>query len=98
MSGMSQNPPVKMLEILPLLGEIGAKYLDGEKIVEIPAKINEVIDTTGAGDALLAGVVYGIANGMDIEKSLKIGVNWASSTIASESSLPSKWSEKYIIS
>lgn len=42
-------------------------YLDG-KMIHIPtAPVREVVDPTGCGDAFRAGLLYGIANGMDWE-------------------------------
>lgn len=85
-------------EVIITNGAAGATYFYDNKVIEVPAQQVEVVDTTGAGDALLSGVLYGIASGFDMEKSLRVGVNWSSATISNESSLPAKWSEKYIIS
>ena len=42
-------------------------YVDG-KPIEIPCvKVEQVIDPTGCGDAYRAGLLYGIAQGMDWE-------------------------------
>ena len=34
----------------------------------------DVVDATGAGDALTAGVVYGLCNGMDLDEAMRVGV------------------------
>ena len=47
-----------------------------------PFKVNAV-DSTGAGDMYAAGVLYGIANSMPLEKAGKIG-NWAGSLVVSQ--------------
>jgi len=38
----------------------------------------KVIDTTGAGDAFNAGVLYGIWNNIDLEKTLKLAIDLGS--------------------
>ena len=38
-----------------------------------PVKGNDPVDTTGAGDLWAAGFLYGIANGLSIEKSGRLG-------------------------
>ena len=47
-------------------GELGSHiYADGQ-IIDIPcARASEVLDPTGCGDAYRAGLLHGIANGMD---------------------------------
>lgn len=77
-------------------GANGALLIEDGNESKYEAKSKVVIDTTGAGDALLAGVVVGMARGKKFEESLRIGINWAVATIETESSLPAKWSEKYI--
>lgn len=77
-------------------GANGAVLIQDGRELKFEAKSDQVVDTTGAGDALLAGTIVGIARGKSIEESLRIGINWAVATIGTESSLPAKWSEKYI--
>lgn len=50
-------------------GEQGALiYADGSLVAEIPvAPVAEVVDPTGAGDAFLGGIVYGIARNLPLE-------------------------------
>ena len=57
----------------------------------LPAK---AIDTTGAGDAFLAGYITALALGKDsADERLLLGTTWASLAIQSESSIPPLWSE-----
>jgi sugar/nucleoside kinase (ribokinase family) len=57
----------------------------------LPAK---AIDTTGAGDAFLAGYITALAFGKEsAEERLLLGATWASLAIQSESSIPPLWSE-----
>ncbi|MDP2028568.1 MAG: carbohydrate kinase family protein [Thiobacillus sp.] len=51
-------------------GEAGARlYVDGQ-VMEIPVvQATQVLDPTGCGDAFRAGLLYGIAQGLDLETS-----------------------------
>lgn len=54
------------------MGENGAYISDGDNVIHLsPLKI-ETIDTTGAGDAFLAGLIYGVLKGWNIEKTGKL--------------------------
>lgn len=60
--------------IITTLGEKGALIsFKNEEIHIKPAKVKEVLDPTGAGDAFRAGLIKGIVNGLDIETSAKLG-------------------------
>jgi adenosine kinase len=53
-------------------GEGSRIYVDGE-VIEIPvAPVSRAIDPTGCGDAYRGGLLYGIANGWDWEKTGKV--------------------------
>lgn len=45
----------------------------GERIQILPEPIGELVDTTGAGDAYAAGVLHGIASGLDLATAGQIG-------------------------
>lgn len=52
--------------------------------IEVPAEpVDAVVDTNGAGDAFLAGVVYGQLHGLPIERSLRIGARVAARAVGS---------------
>ena len=55
------------------LGKDGAIFLRDGEIVHCPAFRFQAIDTTGAGDAFLGGVVYGLAQGWDMDRCVKLG-------------------------
>lgn len=61
-------------------GEQGALiYTDGHLAAEIPvAPVNDVVDPTGAGDAFLGGLVYGIARDLPLEVTGRIAALTAS--------------------
>ncbi len=60
--------------IITTLGEKGSFISNSEFDVTIPAaKVHNIVDPTGAGDAYRAGLLKGIASGRDIETSAKMG-------------------------
>lgn len=60
--------------LIVTLGEHGSKIISGAKEINIPIyKIKKCIDPTGCGDAYRSGLLYGLANNLDLEKSCKIG-------------------------
>ena len=46
-------------EVVTKLGAEGAEWTDGRDVVRVPAAAVDVVDTTGAGDALAAGFLVG---------------------------------------
>jgi adenosine kinase len=60
--------------IITTLGEKGSFISNSEFDVTIPAaKVHDIVDPTGAGDAYRAGLLKGIISGRDIETSAKMG-------------------------
>ena len=60
-------------------GEHGSHYFDSKNHHSIKAvPVNEVIDTTGAGDAYIGGILMGMMEGLDILESMKYGAVTAS--------------------
>jgi adenosine kinase len=60
--------------IITTLGEKGSIITTTEFELNIPAaKVNKVLDPTGAGDAYRAGLLKGIVMGKDIETAAKMG-------------------------
>ena len=62
-------------------------YTSGNEIRQ-PSYNVEVKDTTGAGDAFIAGYLAGIAHELSTTQSLEIAAKWAASAVQSESSVP----------
>ena len=56
------------------LGAAGAIARAGDETVHVPADEVDVVDTTGAGDALNAGFLSGWLSGRSLEQSLTLGV------------------------
>ncbi len=86
--------------IVVKLGDKGVYIYNNGKASRIPAfKPPKVIDTTGAGDALAAGMLFKLAKGYDLYEALKYGMAVASLkiTMLGANSLPEPWEiEEYI--
>lgn len=64
------------------LAEEGLCYATSQERGHIPAIDCEVADATGAGDALTAGVVYGLVNDFPVSEAVRLGVSAATLTLA----------------
>ena len=72
------TPPVVVITF----GSKGAEIHTGEGIISIPpVSSSGIIDTTGAGDSLVAGLVAGLVKGFSLEDSVRIGACAASLVI-----------------
>ena len=65
------------------LGAEGSIIKSGGSVYRIPAVRTQVVNTNGAGDMYAAGVLYGIARGLDPERSGRIG-SFVSSKVVSQ--------------
>ncbi len=65
------------------LGEWGVVYADSSSSGHVPAIRTEVIDSTGAGDALTAAVIFGLLNEIPLDESVRLGAAAASLTLRS---------------
>jgi len=69
-------------EIIVKLGKQGAVYEDKGKLLSFPAvPVEQVVDTTGAGDCFVAGFLYGMIQWEDIPRAIKIANLTASYSI-----------------
>ncbi len=73
--------------VIITLAEDGLVYATGEGHGRIPAIRCEVVDWTGAGDALSAAVVYGLINEMPVDECMRLGVAAATLTLKSSDSV-----------
>ena len=72
------TPPVVVITF----GAKGAEIHTGKRIISIPpVSSSGIIDTTGAGDSLVAGLVAGLVKGFSLEDSVRIGACAASLVI-----------------
>jgi sulfofructose kinase len=63
------------------LGPRGYVALCEGRVIQKPACLVEVLDTTGCGDVFHAGVTYGLVRGWNPEKSLDLA-NWAAAAVS----------------
>jgi len=64
------------------LGARGAWATDGNDILNVPiTPAPRVIDTTGAGDAFAAGLVYAVARRWSIKAALALGSQWGAEAV-----------------
>ncbi|MCL5075546.1 MAG: carbohydrate kinase family protein [Chloroflexi bacterium] len=66
------------------LAEQGLVYATMDSYGHIPAPSCEVVDRTGASDALTAAVVYGLVNGFAVDEAMRLGVSAAALTLMSK--------------
>jgi len=75
-------------------GKDGADEYRQERHLHQPSVATKIVDTTGAGDAFLAGYISVIARGEKGDgEALLVGSKWSAAAIATESSIPPHWSE-----
>lgn len=63
--------------------------------IEVP-KIKNIKNVTGAGDALMSGIIYGLYHNYDMITSIKKGIKWAGLTCSVNESVYSEKIEKTI--
>lgn len=65
--------------VITTLGEFGSRVTTQDEEIDIPAaRLKDVIDPTGAGDAYRAGLLKGLAQGLDIKQCAEMGSACAS--------------------
>ncbi len=74
------------------LGEGGALVCEAGHISHVPAELAKVIDVTGAGDAMIAGTLFGLANGVGLPDAVRLGTHIAARTVASALSVDDRLS------
>lgn len=70
-----------MKQAIATLGEKGSLVYDGKEFYEYGVFPCEVVNTIGAGDSFIAGYLYGVLNGLSIEKCQETGARLASEVI-----------------
>jgi sugar/nucleoside kinase (ribokinase family) len=69
-------------------GARGATAYGPPGTVHVPAVPAQVVDSTGAGDVFIAGLIHGLLGGRPIREALGLAVLWAASAVGSPSSIP----------
>ncbi|MFW5838473.1 MAG: ribokinase [Bacillota bacterium] len=67
-------------QLIITLGRDGVMIFHDSQVKTIPAKPIESVDTTGAGDAFVAGFTVGLARGYDIKQAAELGTEVAAIT------------------
>jgi pseudouridine kinase len=63
------------------LADFGLVYASGEETGHVPARYPEMVDSTGAGDAIISAIMYGLLNGMPPIECVRLGAAAASLTL-----------------
>ncbi|MDO8509217.1 MAG: PfkB family carbohydrate kinase [Nanoarchaeota archaeon] len=71
---------VKSKYIIVTCGKNGMVCYDGNEFTEIPTKVREVVDVTGAGDTVCAVVTLGLASGLNLVESAHLA-NYAAGIV-----------------
>ncbi len=69
------------------LAEEGVVYATAGDSGHVPAMATDLVDSTGASDALTATVVFGVLNDISIDESVRLGASAAALTLASADSV-----------
>ncbi|GAB6188741.1 carbohydrate kinase [Marinitoga arctica] len=68
---------LKLKNIIFSLGKDGVLLKTKNDIIKLPSYAKEVVDVTGAGDAVWSGLYIGLLNGLSILDSTKLGLSFA---------------------
>jgi len=63
------------------MAEQGLAFADGSSAGHIAALSTEIVDKTGAGDALTAAVIFGLLNEMPLDEAVRLGISAAALTL-----------------
>jgi len=63
--------------------ERGVCYATSDATGHVPALETDIVDLTGAGDALTAGVVFGLLNDFSVDEAVRLGVSAAALALQS---------------
>lgn len=78
------------------MGMNGLVYAAGAESGYIPAIRTEVVDSTGAGDALTAAVIFGLLNAVPLDEAMRLGVVAASLTLRTRHSVVPNLSQELL--
>ena len=69
------------IAIVTIAGQ-GLVYATANEHGHIPTLATEIVDATGAGDALAAAVLFGLMNDLPVDESVRLGASAAALTLA----------------
>lgn len=76
-------------------GARGADACGRAGSLHVPACPAEQVDTTGAGDAFVAGLMHGLATGGDIVEAMRVGAAWGAAAVGRLQSAPVSWDDLF---
>jgi pseudouridine kinase len=65
------------------MAEFGLGYADANRSGHVPALYTEIVDPTGAGDALTAAVIFALLNDIPLDEAVRLGLSAAALTLRS---------------
>lgn len=71
-------------ELAITLGAKGSLFVNDQVVLSVPVLQGEVINTVGAGDSYVAGLIYGLANNLSTVKTIKYATACASASTFSK--------------
>ncbi len=72
-------------------GAHGATAYTRQGVLDEPATPVKVVDTTGAGDAFVAGFLWRLVNGCPVRDALRAGLRWGAAAVSVPQSIPPPW-------
>lgn len=78
------------------LAHEGVVYATGSEVGHIPAVSTDIVDPTGAGEALAAAVIYGLTNDIPLAECVRLGVIAATLTLRSPETVAPELSLEYV--
>lgn len=81
---------------LVTLAHEGLVYATADEVGHVPATPVEIVDPTGAGDALAAAVIYGLTTGIPLAEAIRLGQIAATLTLRSPETVAPELSLEYV--
>jgi pseudouridine kinase len=73
--------------VIITMAEFGLGYASAESSGHVPALKTEIVDPTGAGDALTAAVMFALLNGVPLDEAVRVGLSAAALTLRTPGSV-----------
>lgn len=87
----------KVRHVVITFGKDGALLIKQGKSYPFAAYASQIVNTTGAGDAFLAGLIYGIMHDYDYQASMHFALASAAITLKSKQSIHPEFSETLLL-
>ena len=71
------------------MAEFGLGYASADSSGHVPALQTEIVDPTGAGDALTAAVIFALLNAIPLDEAVRLGLSAAAVTLRTPGSVKS---------